>query len=80
LFTHRIPRFLIPWLVPLIVASAAGTVALRRRPWRVAVPAVLVALAAVEAYATVQKRFPAAEFQLWLGHHEVGDAVAALKQ
>ncbi|MFW6107629.1 MAG: hypothetical protein ACOC70_00380 [bacterium] len=80
LFTHRIPRFLIPWLVPLAVASAAGAVAVGRRPWRGVVSAVLVALAAAEAYATVRTRSPAAECQLWLGHHDVGDAVAALKQ
>jgi len=67
-FTHRITRFLVPWLVPLVVLNAAGAVAfIRHRVANVAMGLALVALAAFEASATVRVRAPDAELDMLMG-------------
>jgi hypothetical protein len=59
LLTHNIPRFLIPWLVPLVLVNAAGAVAARGKgAFRVTLAVVLVALCAVHAGVAILARAP----------------------
>ncbi len=78
-FTHRITRFLVPWLVPLVLVNAAGAVALdgTRRLGRI-VGVVLVVLASLEAWATYSVRFPAEEFEFFRGRYSVEGLNAAV--
>ena len=79
-FTHRIPRFLVPWLLPLAAVSAAGSNAIGRRTIYAGLACLLVLLAGVEAHGTIRLRSPAAEFALFLGHYDIHEAVAELKR
>lgn len=78
--THRITRFVVPWLIPLAVVSGAGAAAFGR--WRVVhalLGCLLVVLAGVEAYGTVRIRAPSEEALLFSGRISVDKAVADLK-
>ena len=78
--THRIPRFLVPWLVPLVIVNAAGAAAFAN--WkipRVALSIVLIVLAGVEAWATIRVRAPGTELGLFAGQYGIGEAVGVLK-
>ncbi len=79
MFTHRITRFLLPWLVPLVLVNAAGAVALEgtRRLGR-AVGIGLVVLALLEARATYSVRLPAEEFEVFRGRYGAEELYARL--
>ncbi len=76
LLTHRIPRFIMPWLVPLVVLNAAGAVALARtRVPRVVLALAFVVLCGIEAEATWRVRHPSAETRFLFGAY-AADALA----
>lgn len=78
-FTHRITRFLVPWLVPLVLLNAAGAVAfVRQRAANVVMGVALVALAAFEASATVRVRAPDAELAMLLGQRGAMELAAMM--
>ena len=78
--THQIPRFLVPWLVPLVLLNAAGAAVFAERKILSAVfGATLVALAGVEAWATIRIRAPMAELGVVTGQVDTDAAVKALK-
>ena len=77
--THRIPRFLLPWLVPLVLLNAAGAVAFaERKMLNTALAIALVALAGAEAWATVRVRAPVIELALFAGQIDTDTAVDTL--
>jgi len=80
LFTHRIPRFLVPWLVPLVVLNAAGAVAFyERKALRPMFGVAVALLSLVEAEATYRVRSPRAEMSLLSGAVSVEAALRELK-
>jgi hypothetical protein len=89
LLTHRIPRFLVPWLVPLVLLNAAGAAALLATRWRAVAGLVLLLLCLVEARAVFLNQAPGGELddvrsvmagkiELLIGRHELHSAVTAL--
>jgi hypothetical protein len=80
LWTHRIPRFLVPYLVPLGLVSAAGAAAFElRRASGAVVGLVLVALAVVEFHATFRVRAPADEARMLAGRFGVHEVLKQLE-
>ena len=76
--THRIQRFIVPWLVPLVLLNAAGAVAFAERKKLNAVfGIVLIALACVEARAVMVGRSPAAGAVWLFGHMDIDAALVA---
>ena len=78
--THRISRFLVPWLVPLIVVSAGGAAALmmRGRVLRSTACIALLGLAMIEAIGIVKVRAPYEEIQLMTGRVALHEAVSGI--
>ncbi len=75
--THRIPRFLMPWLVPLVLINAAGAVALAKyRIVHVVLGILLATLVGFEAWATIRVRAPVLETAWLLGHLDTNEELA----
>ncbi len=75
-FTHRISRFLVPGLLPLVVLGGAGAAAFENKRLRIPLSIILVALLGLEGWATLSLRAPSTELELLFGRYTTRNVFA----
>ena len=80
LLTHRIARFIVPWLVPLVLVNAAGAVALARHERiHVFLTTLFVLMCAVQVWSTYVVRAPANELEFFRGRATLESTLSEAK-